>query len=405
LIADSDQPNPVQLLRIIARLNIGGPAIQAITLTERLSPRGYRTVLVRGSESQNEGAMDDLAQKRGVTPVRVPWLGRELGVRDLAAFAAILKLTLSVRPQIVHTHAAKAGTLGRMAAFVARVPVTVHTFHGHVLEGYFSPRKAQLFRTVERWLARRTTKLIAVSHEVRADLIRLRIAPENKIEVIPLGFDLTQFSFEDSERAQRRGAFRRAYGIEPDAIVISLVARLVPIKRVDRFLRIAAQLSRNPDADPRIRFVIAGDGESRDQLLASPQARVLSERLTWTRFGAGIADVYAGSDMVALTSDNEGTPVSLIEAHAASLPVVSTDVGGVRAVVQGGVSGFVIPPALEDEFMEALRTLTADPELRKRFGSAGHEHVRGRFALDRLVEDIDSLYRRLVRQAAVARPQ
>lgn len=400
MITESDRSTSLRVLRIIARLNIGGPAIQAISLTERLSRRGYRTVLIRGIESPNEGSMDDMARRCGVAPVRVASLGRELGMRDLVAFAAILKLTLSVQPQIVHTHAAKAGTLGRMAAFAARVPVTVHTFHGHVFEGYFSPRKARFFQALERWLGGRTTKLIAVSDEVRADLVRLRIAPESKIEVIPLGFDLSRFTFGDRERAERRQAFRQAHAIDRNAIVISLVARLVPIKRVDRFLRIARQVLGAGGADDRIRFVIAGDGELRDELVSSSLAQELSERLTWTWFGADVADVYAGSDLVVLTSDNEGTPVSLIEAHAASLPVVSTDVGGVRAVVQDRVSGFVLAPSLEREFVGALDALTADAEMRRRFGAAGHAHVCGRFALDRLVDDVDSLYRRLLRQAA-----
>lgn len=388
------------MLRIIARLNIGGPAIQAISLTQRLTAIGYRTVLVRGSEAPREGSMDGLARELGVNPVMVPSLGRELGIRDVVAFTILLKHILRLRPEIVHTHAAKAGALGRLAALAAGVPVTVHTFHGHVLEGYFPPRRERFFREMERWLARRTTRLIAVSPEVRADLVRLRVAPESKIEVIPLGFNLSRFVFTEHERTARRRAVRAEHGIDDDAVVVALVARLVPIKRVDRFLRVAERCKRRLELEPRVRlrFLIAGDGELHDQLLASAEASALRDEVVWTRFSTDVTDVYAASDVVVLTSDNEGTPVSLIEAHAASLPVVSTDVGGVRSVVRHGASGYVIDPRREDELASALAELVTNPATRKQFGAAGYEYVHQRFTLDRLVHDIDALYRRLAQE-------
>jgi glycosyltransferase involved in cell wall biosynthesis len=301
------------------------------------------------------------------------------------------------RPDIVHTHAAKAGTLGRLAALLSRSrPVTVHTFHGHVLEGYFSKRQASLFRAIERWLAKRTSRLIAVSEEVRDDLVRLGIAPHERISVVPLGFELDRFLLREPERGRRRVAFRAQVGIAESTALVTLVARLVPIKRVDRFLRIARLLSQQSEAE----FLIVGDGELRDQLLSDADARALGPRLRWHGFTERIEDVYFASDVVVLTSDNEGTPVSLIEAGAAALPVVSTDVGGVRTVVGDGVSGFVVAREDDRGFAGAVAQLLASPALARAFGAAGRAHVTSTFTLERLVADLDHVYRGLLLRSA-----
>lgn len=356
---------------------------------------GYQTTLIRGAEGQREGSMDDLALALGVRPRRIASLRRELGPWDIRALIEIWRLMRRTRPDIVHTHAAKAGTLGRLAALAATwpPPVTVHTFHGHVLEGYFSGPRARIFRLVERFLAKRTSRLIAVSSEVRADLVRLRVAPSDKISIVPLGLDLERFLLPDAERASRRAAFREATGIQQQRTLVTLVARLVPIKRVDRFLTIASRLAAN---DAELHFMIVGDGELRDVLLGSPAAAQLGSKFTWAGFTNRLEEVYFGSDLVVLTSDNEGTPVSLIEAHAAALPVVSTDVGGVRAVVQDGVSGFVVPPDDVLRFADAALELTSDPAKARCFGRAGRDHVTKLFTLDRLVADLDVLYRDLL---------
>ena len=380
-------------MRIISRLNVGGPAIQAITLTQRMTALGYETTLVRGAEGPREGSMDALADNVGVTPVRIPWLRRELGPADLRALGEILRLIRALRPDIVHTHAAKAGTLGRLAVLASPAPrpLTVHTFHGHVLEGYFSPRRAALFRSVERFLAKRTSRLIAVSSEVKADLVRLGIASADRISVVPLGFDLDRFLVQEPSRSERRRAARAALGVDEEATLITLIARLVPIKRVDRFLRIAALL----DGDPGLRFMVVGDGELRDQLVSSPAAIALGTRLIWRGFTNHVEDIYFASDIVALTSDNEGTPVSLIEAHASAVPVVSTDVGGVRAVVNNGVSGLVIRRNDEQAFADAVTELSGTA--RERGVRTGRSRQRRReFTLERLVGDLDSLYRNLI---------
>lgn len=398
----SGDPQQLRIVRIVARLNVGGPPIQAINLTASMRALGYDTCLVRGREGAREGSMDGLADRLGVRPITLSWLRRDIGIRDLLAFSQLWCLLRRRAPDIVHTHAAKAGTLGRLAALTGprRPAVLVHTFHGHVLEGYFSARTAHIFQAIERRLAGGTDCLIAVSPEIRDDLIRLRIAPPHKVQVVPLGFDLRRFVIGDTERRRRGSAFRARWNIDPDCVLVTLVARLVPIKRVDRFLRIADRLA----GDARLRFLIVGDGELHDQLRASDEAVRLESRLTWTGFLDQIEDVHFASDIVGLTSDNEGTPVSLIEAHAAGRPVISTDVGGVRAVVDDGVSGLLVARDDQQGFAAAIRQLAKDEPLARSMGAAGRVHATEAFTLERLTTNLDRLYRDLANAKMVDEP-
>jgi glycosyltransferase involved in cell wall biosynthesis len=386
----------VRLVRVIARLNIGGPSIQAITLTKRLDELGYATTLVRGSEGPREGNMDHLAHELGVKPVRVSSLQRNPGLHDLRALVSLIRIMRRERPQIVHTHAAKAGTLGRLAALLSGRrrgrPRIVHTFHGHSLSGYFAPRTAALYRQIERVLGRRTDGLIAVSEQVRDELVAMGIAPAERFEVIPLGFDLSRFDLTPRARLAAREALRREFDIPLDAVVVTLVARLVPIKRVDRFLRAAVALG---DISS-VRFLIVGDGELHDSLRSSSNATALADRVTWTGFRRDIPAVCVASDVVVLCSDNEGTPVSLIEAAAAGLPTVSTTVGGAAKVVRDGETGVLVSRDDETGLVDALRTLVLDLSMRKRMGLAGRAHVVNTFSLERLVSDLDGLYQRLL---------
>jgi glycosyltransferase involved in cell wall biosynthesis len=393
----------IRIVRVIARLNIGGPAIQAITLTRRLEDRDYETHLVRGREGADEGSMDYLAEQLGVKPTLLPTMHREPGSGDLQALRTLIGILRRERPQIVHTHAAKAGTLGRTAAIMAfprraRRPLVVHTFHGHSLTGYFSSRTAGVFRRIEQILAARTDILIAVSPEVRDDLVALRVAGPERFVVVPLGFDLTHF-IDDVDRASRRAALRREWGLTDEDEVVTLVARLAPIKRVDRFLRVAARLADRPG----VRFVVVGDGELREALHSSPEARALDRRLVWAGFRRDMADVCFASDVIVLTSDNEGTPVSLIEAQAAAAPVVSTDVGGVRSAVLHGETGLLAAPEDEAGLAHSVASILDDPLLAARMAAAGREHASSRFRIERLVDDHARLYRRLLNQRELRR--
>ena len=387
-------PAPIRVLGVIARLNIGGAAAQAISLAALLQERGYATHLVRGSEDPDEGTMDELAEQLGVAPTLIASMRRDPGPGDARALVQLVRLMRRQPPAIVHTHAAKAGTLGRVAAMVAfprrrTRPAVVHTFHGHSLTGYFSSRTAALYRGIERVLARRSDMLIAVSAEVRDELVALGVAPADRFVVIPVGLDLSAFS-EAADREARRVALRAQWGAGEGDAVVTLVARLVPIKRVDRFLETAALLRERPDT----RFVVVGDGELRDGLHASAAAQELGDRIVWAGFRSDMPDVCFASDVIVLTSDNEGTPMSLIEAQAAGTPVVSTDVGGVRSAVLDGVSG-----RLADDpagLAAAIAATLDDPRAAQKLADRGRVHALETFGLERLIDDHDRLYRRLL---------
>ena len=391
---DSAQHRPIPVVRIISRLAFGGSPIQAISLTRLLEPR-YRTTLVKGVEGSREGDMFPLAKAFGVQPVVVPSLRREVSASDIRAVWEVIRILRRERPAILHTHGAKAGGVGRLAAILAgrsRPPVIVHTFHGHVLEGYFSPLRSTLFTWIERILAMVSTRLIVVSDEVGRALIRLKVADADRIELVRLGFDLEPFVVSDEERRELRESFRSELSIPLDRRVVTFVGRIVPIKRLDRFLAVAQRLRQRED----IHFLIVGDGDLRPQLESSAAARALGDRVTWTGFRRDLPAIYCASDVVAITSDNEGTPVSLIEAQAAGVPAVTTDVGGARDVVEDGVTGRVLDPEDVSGMADAIAEILDDPDLASRFAAAGRTHSLSRFTLARLVRDIDDLYTRLL---------
>lgn len=388
-------PGALLVLHVISRLNIGGAAIQVISLTRELNDRGYEAILIRGTEDPSEGSMDYLAGQLDVHPLHVKSLRRDAGWHDIRALAELFSIIARERPDVVHTHAAKAGTLGRLAARAApgrSGRALVHTFHGHSLRRYFSPSTARVFLAIERFLARRTTCLVAVSNEVRDDLVALGVARPDCFEVIPCGFDFSPFIVADGERALRRERLRAELGVPSHAQLVTLVARLVPIKRVDRFLRVANMLIEMADAY----FLVVGDGELRAALQTCSDAQKLGDRLIWTGFRRDIADVCFASDVVALTSDNEGTPTSLIEALAAGTAVVSTEVGGVAAVVVNGETGLTVSPDDERGLAAAASRLLKDEELAQRLAQQGRRHVLASFGLQRLIDDHDLLYRRLL---------
>jgi len=385
-------PRAVQL---ISRLSVGGSVLQAINTAAFLRDLGWDTVLLHGEPGPGEGSMQAIADQLGVERVVLPAMTRELGRHDARSLAECRRELVRLRPDVVHTHAAKAGAVGRVAARLARAPAVVHTFHGHVLRGYFGPRKERAFRLIERGLARACDRIVAVSDEVRDDLVELHVASAAKIDVIPVGFDMRRLSVPPERHAELRGALRRELGLPDDALVVTFVGRVVPIKRADRFLAAALELR-----DSGAQFVVVGDGEALADVRSSDAARTLDDRVLFTGYRADVAAIYHASDVVVLTSDNEGTPVSLIEAAACGVPVVGTDVGGVRSVVQDGVTGYVVPP---DASLVAARiaTLLDDGPLRARLGAAGRERVQARYAAERLAADHDRLYRELLAQRGI----
>ena len=371
----------MRIARIITRLNVGGPAIQALLLTSGLDPAHYETLLVCGTPGPREGDIRDL-RPTALVPVVVPSLGREIS--PLADALTLMRLAIVLRrfrPDIVHTHLAKAGVLGRIAARLVGVPVVVHTFHGNVLHGYFGPVRSRLFVLLEQFLAKLSTRVIAISPSQRAELLRLRIGDEQRIVEIPLGFDLSPF------RDLVRGRLRAELGIGAGERLVGIVGRLVPIKGVDLFLRAAAVVAR----DGPVTLVIAGDGEQRPALERLADDLGLGARARFLGWRADVANIYADLDVLALTSHNEGTPVSLIEGLASGCAVCATGVGGVPDLVGEPPTAVLVTPD-ENAIADGISGLLADPDLRRRLGERGRERAFGMYGRDALVARIDSLY-------------
>jgi glycosyltransferase involved in cell wall biosynthesis len=392
-LPESEAPR-VKILRVIARLNMGGPALHVAYLTAGLRERGYDTTLVAGSLARGEDSMAFVAEGRDVEIVRIDELGREISpLRDLAATLRLARLIRAERPDILHTHTAKAGTVGRVAALLAggrRPPIVVHTFHGHVLRGYFGPVRSLVFRLLERWLAAHTTALIAVSPQVRDDLVDLHVAPAERFAVIRLGIELDE---RVSGAQNGRLESRRYLGIPPDRFAVGWIGRMTAVKRTDDVL-LAFKRLRDEGVDAVLCLV--GDGPDRVQLERRAHELGVMRNTLFLGYQEDVAPFYAAFDALVLPSSNEGTPVSAIEALAAGRPVVATRVGGVPDVVEEGKDGFLVEPGATDELADRLGQLARDPALREQMGRAGRERVLPRYAVDRLVDDVDRLYRSLL---------
>ncbi len=379
----------IKIVRVIARLNIGGPAIHTVLLAEGLDKAAFETFLLAGRPDTDEGDMSWLAAEKGVKIEYIPQLGRKICFRDLPAFLKILKLLWKIKPDIIHTHTAKAGTLGRLAAVLAGVPVRIHTFHGHVFDGYFSPVKSNIFIVIERVLGIFTDKVIVVSESVRREIsVKLKIVPDRKCAVIKLGFDLSKFL----DNGILKGALRKEFKIGSGTLLIGIVGRLVPIKNHKMFLRVAGKvIDSMPGHD--LKFLIVGDGELRQYLEAEVRKAGLENHVIFTGWIKDVAKVYADLDIIALTSLNEGTPVSLIEAMASARPVVATSVGGVGDIIMDGERGLLAGSEDVGGFADKVVYLLRDENKRKKMASVGREYARNTFHKDRLIRETESLYR------------
>jgi glycosyltransferase involved in cell wall biosynthesis len=388
-----------RVLRVIARMNVGGPAQHVSILSGWLDPERYETLLVSGRTGPGEASADHLAAERGAHLVTIAHLSPEIRpAEDARALGALVRAIRRFEPDIVHTHTAKAGFLGRLAAVLARPgrrPIVVHTYHGHVLEGYFGPAKTAVYRGLERAAARVSDALIGVSRQTVDDLVRLEVAPRERFRVVPLGLDLGPF-LALAPTPDADAPLRRAANVGPDELLVTLAGRLVPIKRVEVALE-AVALARAEGAP--IRFAIVGDGELRGELEARAAELGLGDAVHFAGFRRDMPEVVAATDIALLTSDNEGTPVALIEAAAGARPAISTDVGGVATVVTPQ-SGRLSPAGEPAPLAAALVELARDPELRRRLGAAGREHVSARFGAQRLLADVDALYAELLRTRA-----
>lgn len=386
-----------KVIRVIARLNVGGPAQNTIHLTAGLA-EVYPSLLVAGQVSEGEAEMSDLARARGVAVHTIAELGREIRPwDDLVAFFRLYRLFRRERPAVVHTHTAKAGTVGRLAALAAGVPVRVHTFHGHVFEGYFGPMATRAVIFLERLLARITTRIVAVSERQAADLSdRFRICERSRIRVIPLGLELDRFR---PDRIAALGPELRDELGAGDEPVISMVGRLVPIKNHPLFLEAAARLT---ERGRRCHFAIVGGGPEEEGLRDLAAKLGIADRVHFLGWRTDLERIYAGSDLVVLSSRNEGTPVCLIEALAAGRPVIATSVGGVADVLEGGRLGVLVRPDDVDALAAAVTDLLDDPERRGALGRLGAASAPARFGVGRLLEDVTDLYDEVLPPAPAA---
>jgi glycosyltransferase involved in cell wall biosynthesis len=401
--------HPLRILRIIARLNIGGPAIQAVALSGAFSKWPYESLLVCGRVGRDEGDMSYLAEERGVQPQILPQLGRELSpIEDLRSFMAIRKIIKRFRPQIIHTHTAKAGTLGRLAALsynlfrCRRERIRVfHTFHGHVFHSYFGFSKGFIFIQIERLLARFTDWIIVISPSQRDDICqRFKITDEKRVKIIPLGFDLSGFVSQTVNNVDFYG--RKPPSRTVGALRVGVVGRLTHIKNHRMLLEAAKCLNEEGKSD-LFTFLIIGDGELRDELARYAAELGVQGSVVFTGWQKDMPALYRDLDVVVLTSLNEGTPVSLIEAMAASKAVVSTAVGSVpdllgeiQTTAPPGcgltANGILVPSGDARMLARALVFLSENDELRQRMGAHAREHIIARYSLERLVKDIETLY-------------
>lgn len=391
-----------KILRILNRLAVGGPLLNASYLTRYMDAR-FETMLVVGENEGHEKDASFVTDALGIKPVRINGMGRSVDFfKDYNAYKEMKKLIADFKPDIVHTHAAKPGAIGRMAASALKVPVIVHTYHGHVFHSYFGKVKSKVFINVERYLGRKTDALIAISGQQKKELVQdFQIAPDKKFRIVPLGLDLDKFA---TDTELKRSRFRAEFGIRDDEILISIIGRLVPVKNHELFLEGIAYVLKN--SNRKIRAMLVGDGETRQAL--EKKARELGIEFSTEKEGShphplifaswrkDVDYVNAGSDIIALTSFNEGTPVSLIEAQAAGRAIISTRVGGIEDVVLNEGTGLLSDLSDKEGFCKNLLRLTENEELRLTLGIKGPQHVMARYSYQRLVRDMSNLYDELL---------
>lgn len=377
------------VLQVITRMNVGGPARHVMALRSALSDR-FRIRVVGGQEDADEGSF--------ITPsdIFIPELHRAIRPLDeLKAYRKLVVLFRELSPDIVHTHTSKAGVLGRLAARRAKVPALVHTFHGHVLEEYFGRVSSAAIAFTETSLARRTDALVAVSESVKSSLVQRGIGKGARWDVLPLTLDLTEISQSSLSRQEAR----RALGWPAGPPIVALIGRLAPIKDHETFLAAASEVKRR---HPTCMFAVVGGGERR-RWVHNQARRVLGDSALLETWIFDLAALYRAVDIVTLTSRNEGTPVALIEAGAAGLPVVATDVGGVRDVVLDGTTGILTESGNVVQIAEAISNLLSDPQLSSRLGGAARTWIEERHGTERLRAEMTELYEEVIRASSYMR--
>lgn len=408
-----DQTRRTRVVRIIDRLNVGGPAKHVTWLTAGLT--ACETVLITGTVPPAEGDMTDYARAAGIEPVIIRAMSRELGLQDLRVIFKLWRALVRLRPDIVHTHKAKAGTAGRLAAWLYRwlTPSvlwlrprrcrTVHTFHGHIFHSYYGAAKTRLFVIIEQLLARFCTDcIITISQQQRREIHEtFGVGRSEQFRVIPLGIEC-----DEAAHLRPPQSLRAEYGLRPDELAVGIVGRLCAVKHHAMFLDAIAQLQKtDPELVAQTRFFLIGDGELREELEQQAHRLGITDRVVFTGFRTDAVALYEELDIVALTSLNEGTPLTLIEAMNSGCPVVATEVGGVidilgqrreqQAAVARWEHGLTVPSRDVAAFAHALQLLLTHPAWRQAMGASARAFVRAQYSRERLLRDIAALYQEL----------
>lgn len=379
----------IKVLRIITRLNIGGPTIHTVLLNAKMDPDKYESFLLVGNIESNESDMSYFADQYNIKPIYINSMSREIRlIKDIKALLQIYKYIRKINPDIVHTHTAKAGILGRLAAKLLKVPIIIHTFHGNVFNGYFGKLKTDFFIWFEKMLAINSTKIITISEQQKNELLTLGITNNNKNEVINLGFQFENVIPTKDDKSK----FREKHNLSEDVKLIGIVGRLVPIKNHHLFLEIAEEIIKDHS---NVYFPIIGDGELREDIEKEIVTRNLNERVFVTGFIKNLKPVYADLDMVLLTSNNEGTPVALIEAMACKKLVMSTRVGGVEDFIENGINGFFFPKGNSDFFVYEINSWLENEEKYIEIKTNANIKAIEKFSYKRLINDMDNLYSKL----------
>lgn len=388
-----------RVLRIINRLNLGGPTYNAAYLSKFVSDE-FETLLVAGMKDESEASSAYIVENLGLQPLYIKDMYREINpIKDYPAYKELVRIIQEFKPDIVHTHAAKAGAIGRIAAYNCGVPIIIHTFHGHVFHSYFGKLKTKIFLEIERFLARRSTKIIAISNIQKKELCEeFKVAPCSKFETISLGFNLDRFQ---DDHFNRRVEFRLKYGLEEQDLAIGIVGRLVPVKNHKLFLEAfanAKKLSNRP-----LKAIIIGDGELRESLeslvrelnLSYSSKKAEGVDVLFTSWITAIETALPGLDLIALSSFNEGTPVSLIEAQAANLPIISTRVGGIEDIVIENETAILVENNNVKDFSNKLVELVNDTSKLNLMKKKGYDFVKNKFSYEILCANMTNLYKRL----------
>ena len=379
---------PIKIINLLSRMNIGGPSVHAVLLTKYLNDNNFTSMLVSGSLSEGEGDMSYLIDQHQIKHRSIKTLQREISpVDDIKAIIELYKLFKKEKPQIVHTNLAKAGMVGRLAAWLAGVPVILHTYHGHVFSGYFSSFKTSIYILIERYIALISNKIISVSDMIKKDICSVyKITSEKKVTVIPLGFEFDKMKSLD----HYRGTFRNQFSIPEDATIIGIVGRIAQPPRNNSRAR-----------NTNIHFLIIGDGDLRKEIGDKVNALDIAKNIHFTGWVTETAKMYADLDMMLLTSKNEGTPVTVIEAMYYKVPVISSNVGGLSDLIDNSRTGFLINSLNAEDYIQDILKLVRSDQEREKMSQAAHEFIIDNFSINRLITDIKDLYTNLLKMKGI----